>query len=335
LPALAWFGYKSRAAGQVSGAMAVDFNTAKFLLWAKNLGVNFSRTATLGHLGLNCPPRALRRAAQDFGIPATGGQINRCFLREPCKDVFADEFFRILGAGELVTIDRSDFEGATFLHDLNEPFPESMRGRFDLVLDSGTLEHIFNYQAALKHSLELLRVGGHFITVTPANGFMGHGFYQFSPELFFGVFNEQNGFVLRKIVLFETFKGDSPFYEVNNPAVIGRRVELNASGPVLMAVLAQKTADVPILARPPQQSDYVAAWSRPAQAIDQSTALGKWRVALNPYWPAWLRKLKTRLTRRGEPATLNNPRSFRRLSRKAVADERQESASVSPGLAKK
>ena len=315
--------------------MAVDFNTVKFLLWAKNLGVNFTRTATLGHLGLNCLPRTLRRAVRDFGIPATGEQIGRCFLREPCKDVFADEFLRFLGAGEVVSVDHSDFEGATFLHDLNEPFPENMPGRFDLVLDGGTLEHVFNYPAALKHSLELLRVGGHFITVTPANGAMGHGFYQFSPELFFGVFNAQNGFVLRKIVLFEAFKPDAPFYEVNNPAVVGRRVELSVSRPVYLAVLAQKTADVPILARPPQQSDYVAAWSRPGQTIDQSTALGRLRVTLNPYWPPWLREWKARLTRRSETATLDNQRSFRRLSRKAVAGERQESTSISSALEKK
>ena len=315
--------------------MAVDFNTVKFLFWAKNLGVNFTRAATLGHLGLNCLPQALHRAVRDFGIPATGEQIGRCLLREPCKDVFADEFLRLLGADEVVSIDRSDFEGATFLHDLNEPFPENMRGRFDLVLDGGTLEHIFNYQAALKHSLELLRVGGHFITVTPANGFMGHGFYQFSPELFFGIFNAQNGFVLRKIVLIETSKQDASFYEVNNPAVVGQRVELGESRPVLLTVLAQKIADVPILAQPPQQSDYVAAWNQPRQTIDQSTALGKLRVALNSYWPPWLRRLKTRLTRRSEPPTLENRRSFRRLSSEAVAGERQESTFDSSAPAKK
>jgi SAM-dependent methyltransferase len=303
--------------------MAVDFNTVKFLLWAKNLGVNFTRTATLGHLGLNCLPGALSGAVRDFGIPATGEQINRCFWREPCKDVFADEFLRFLGAGEVVSVDRSDFESATVLHDLNEPFPETMRGSFDLVLDGGTLEHIFNYQAALKHSLELLRVGGHFITVTPANGMMGHGFYQFSPELFFAVFNADNGFALRKIVLFETFKRDAPFYEVNNPATVGGRVELNASRPAYLAVLAQKIADVPILSRPPQQSDYVAVWNRPARTIDSSTAIGKLRVALNPYWPPWLREWKARLVRKSEPATLDNKRFFRPLSHAEMAAERK------------
>ena len=59
--------------------------------------------------------------------------------------LYADEFFRFLGAKEMASVDLSNFEEATMLHDLNERFPEKVRGHFDLVVDGGTLEHIFNY----------------------------------------------------------------------------------------------------------------------------------------------------------------------------------------------
>jgi SAM-dependent methyltransferase len=303
--------------------MAVDFNTVKFLLWARNLGVKFGRTATLGHLGFDCLPGALRGAARNFGVPATDEQVRRCFARESCQDAFADEFFRFLGAGEVVSIDYSDYEQATFLHDLNLPFPAVMQQSFDLVFDGGTLEHVFNYSAALKHTLELVKPGGHFVTVTPANGLMGHGFFQLSPELFFSVFNGDNGFVLRKIVLFEMLVKDAPFYEVQNPATAGVRVELNESPPVFLAVLAQRQAVVPIFAKPPLQSDYVAAWARPATTIDQSTPVGRIRVALNPYWPPWLRNLKRRLApRKGERPSLHNRKSFRPIGYQELTSER-------------
>jgi hypothetical protein len=312
--------------------MALDFNSVKFLFWAKNLGASLNRSLTLGHLGLACPPRKVHRAVRDFRIQANPAEIDRCFQRTFGKELFADEFLRLLGAKELVSVDRSNFEGATLLHDLNEPFPENLRGRFDLVLDGGTLEHIFDYPSALRHCLETVSVGGHFITVPPANQYMGHGFYQFSPELFFRVFSAQNGFALRKIVLFECLKTDAPFYEVTDPAVSGCRVQL-ADSPtsVALAVLAQKTAEVPLFNPPPQQSDYAAEWSRrqdAAEAKPPSGFLHALRVKANPYWPYWLRRLKFQLSmlrRPDGPPSLKNKRHFRRLSYEEITSEKTPS----------
>lgn len=305
--------------------MALSFNSVKFLFWAKNLGVGFNRMATLGHQGFSCTPRMFRQALRDFNLPASEKEIDRCYQREPCEALFADQFFQFLGAKEAVAVDYSDFEGANLLHDLNVPFPETMRGQFDVVLDGGTLEHIFDFPAALKNCLELLSVGGHFITTdVPANSLMGHGFYQFSPELFFRVFNAENGFILRKIVLYKAARKDASFYEVSDPAVVGRRVELASSEPVMMALLAQRTALLPILTRAPQQSDYAAAWNSPPQKLDQSTWFGKLRVRLNPYWPLALRLWKQKLHYRKQrgPRGLNNTGIYRKLSGTEIARER-------------
>jgi SAM-dependent methyltransferase len=306
--------------------MAIDYNCVRFLLWAKNLGASFERTIMLGHLGFVCPPRLLRRALRDFNVSATREAIELCYQREPCKDVFAEAFLRLLGAREIVSVDRSDFEGATFLHDLNEPFPERMRERFDLVLDGGTLEHIFDFPAALRHCLSLLASGGHFVTTAPANQFLGHGFYQFSPEVYFRVFCPENGFRLRKIILYEALETEAEFYEVTDPAVLGTRAEINSSPPVLLAVLAQRTAQVPIFGRLPQQSDYASAWGEnPAKSGPSAPGpAGKLRQALNPYWPWWLRALKGKLVTgiRSSSNTMSSSRALRRLTVEQVVNER-------------
>jgi hypothetical protein len=310
--------------------MGLDFNSVKFLLWSKNLGVSFERTLTLGHQGFYCPPSRFRRAVRDFGLAATPDAINQCFRHTPMTALYADEFFGFLGTQEMVTVDRSDFEGATLLHDLNDRFPEKIRGHFDLVVDGGTLEHIFNYPAALRNCLELIRVGGHFVTFTPASCQMGHGFYQFSPELFYRVFSAENGFAIRKLVLFECLKEDSAYYEAKDPAVTQQRSELFSSRPMQMAVLAQKIADVPVFAAPPQQSDYAAAWEGHQQASavkktgSHSDRFRQLRIKLNPYWPWWLRRWRDSLRYRwlqGSP-TLGNHRHFRKLSREEIIRER-------------
>jgi hypothetical protein len=208
------------------------------------------------------------------------------------------------------------------LHDLNKPFPESHQARFSFVHDGGTLEHIFDYPAALRHTLELVALGGHFMTIAPGHGMMGHGFYQVSPELFFRVFSAENGFALRNIVLFPTNKTDATFYEVKDPAVTGFRSDMISRQPMALAALAQRTALKPVLARPPLQSGYVADWEKHAQSAARPSAApgGRlWRVrrALNPYWPFWLRRLKKSFTGRRRcagPPALSNPIHYRRIS---------------------
>src|SRR3989442_96581 len=113
--------------------MAVDFNAAKMLFWAKNLGASFCRTLTLGHQGFNCPRHRFRRAVQDFGLKGLPDEIERCFQHAPFGPLYADELFRFLSAKEVVSVDRSNFEHATMLHDLNEPFPEDQKQRYDFV----------------------------------------------------------------------------------------------------------------------------------------------------------------------------------------------------------
>ncbi|HXI68948.1 MAG TPA: class I SAM-dependent methyltransferase [Verrucomicrobiae bacterium] len=227
-----------------------------------------------------------------------------------------------------MSADRSDYEGATLLHDLNRSFPEKLRGTFDLVIDGGTLEHIFDFPAALRHCLELVSVGGHFITITPANQWMGHGFYQFSPELYFRAFQKENGFTLRKIILFDCAQTDAPFYQVHDPATAGTRVQLSSRKLISMAVLGQKTAAVPIFSTPPQQSDYVAVWDQhqKSEKTKQSPEglVQQLRVKLNPYWPYWLRTWKTKLShfRREGGHSLNNTRQFCRLTREEITCER-------------
>jgi SAM-dependent methyltransferase len=305
-------------------SVALNLNSVKFLLWAKNLGVNFDRTLTLGRQGFCYAPGELRRIFRDFNLQVTEEQMR--YFQNPGRDFNADEFLRMLAANEIVSVDASNFEGATYLHDLNERFPENMRGKFDVVLDGGTLEHVFDFPSALRYCLELVAPGGHFITMPPANQNMGHGFYQFSPELFFRVFNPENGFRLRKIILYDPWKADATFYEVKDPALVGR-MEVNSSPSLLLMVLAQRIADVPLLTVRPQQSDYAVLWQKNGDGeTKQPPQIGQFRKSLSRYWPYWLRLLKGKLANRFRdgPPTLKNARGFRRLNYKEIINERAD-----------
>ncbi len=176
---------------------------------------------------------------------------------ESCAGTFADPFLRFLGAEEMVVLDASSYEGATVIHDMNGPIPPSLKERFDLVYDGGSLEHIFNFPSAIANCIEMVRPGGHFIGINPTNNLSGHGFYQFSAELYYRVFSSENGLRVLHAVVAED---RGPFYSIPDPAKMARRVAFVNSEPTQLMILARKESSVPLFANTPQQSDYSAAW---------------------------------------------------------------------------
>jgi SAM-dependent methyltransferase len=111
-----------------------------------------------------------------------------------------DALFRLLGFEAVESIDVYDAESPTHILDLNQPAPASLHERFDLVYDGGTLEHCFSPAAALGNAARLARAGGRVIHHVPLNNWIDHGFYQFSPTLFFD-FYEANGFTDLRMAL--------------------------------------------------------------------------------------------------------------------------------------
>ena len=124
------------------------------------------------------------------------------------------------------------------------------------MLDFGCLEHVFDFPTAWRNCVDLCKVGGHVLHSLPANNLTGHGFYQFSPELFFNLYREPNGFALRG--LWFALKADPRhWWQVADPAAVKRRVTLRNAHEVYVLVIAQKIAETgPMPA--PQQSDYAA-----------------------------------------------------------------------------
>ena len=245
--------------------MGVDWHTARFLIAARGSGVEFGRTATLGRQNLYVTKNDLIELLREYAVRS------ETHNDWPSTLEFADELFRLLGSKEYVTFDASAYEGASEVHDMNYPIAEQHRGVFDVVIDGGTLEHIFNFPTAIRNCMEMVRVGGHLFLQTPTNNFCGHGFYQFSPELYYRILSAENGYRVERMVAYETYP-HSPWYDVADPAAIGARVELVGSRHrILLLIHARRIEEKPILTQPPQQSDYATAWSHAEQNRGQPT----------------------------------------------------------------
>ena len=276
--------------------MAICYWDAKMLWEARLRGISFKDTVTIGHLGLHLHPGEVTffRQAYYGTFPESVVKPLGAYQFGDYSDSFLRDFLEVTS---LTVIDISRYEGAETIHDLNLPIPENLQGRFDAVIESGTLEHIFNFPVAVANLMKLLKVGGTIFITSPANDLCGHGFYQFSPELMFRVFSNENGFELRKIVLFEALFPSVELtphrkaYEVADPVMVRGRVGLISKGPVMMIVEAKKIIDVPLFTHFPLQSDYLALWNQEkAQSLPTDT-----KKVLRSVWRNMPFSIRTRI----------------------------------------
>ena len=114
--------------------------------------------------------------------------------------------------------------------------------------------------------MESVALGGHFIAVTPCNGWAGDGFYQFSPELFFRVLSPENGFELEHQFICEctsrsewyTNKG---WYRCIDPKLLSRKAEIPTACRTYLLIQAKRTKICDVFSNPPQQSYYMSQWA--------------------------------------------------------------------------
>ena len=237
--------------------MALTPNCIRFLFYAKQQGVSFQHTLMLGRLKLYADRKDIEHAVQLFD----NADKNLADVKFP--DEYSEPLFEILGSLQTDSMDYSNYEKATLIQDLNKPVPDSLKEKFSVIVDGGTIEHVFNFPQAIKNCMEMVAPGGHYLGITPVNNTMGHGFYQFSPELYFNIFRKENGFEVKKIIMYVQYPDGrcSDWYEVMDPHTVKNRVMLTNSNPTYMMIIAQRTAITEIFSMPPQQSDYETLWA--------------------------------------------------------------------------
>jgi hypothetical protein len=255
--------------------MGLDREATTALLLARSAGADFTRPLMLGRQRMHIQPRDLAAAFASAGLelpPARAREL------ESAQDGFVEPLLELLGAEAPESMDNSDFEGSTLVHDLNQPVPEDLHGRYSLVWDGGTLEHVFNFPTAIANAMAMTEVGGHYLGMAPANNWMGHGFFQFSPELWFRVLSPENGFEVKWMLIKASRHPASRWYRIRDPQEVGERVTLTARTRGTIYVLARRTEERPLLAATPQQSDYADAWSSGTVDKDRGVDRLKTRV---------------------------------------------------------
>jgi hypothetical protein len=86
-----------------------------------------------------------------------------------------------------------DFDGSPSAHRLDLNAPVKLDRQFDVVINHGTAEHIFNIAQVFRTAHDYTLPGGMMIHEGPSVGWIDHGFYTLQPTLFYDL-AEANGY---------------------------------------------------------------------------------------------------------------------------------------------
>ena len=225
---------------------------------------------------------AARLAAGSSYDPVLGGR----------NEAFVGELFEKAGM-QYASFDIAAGYRTTIL-DLNHAaLPPAFRGKFDLVLNFGTTEHILNQLNCFKVIHDATKVGGYIYHSLPAVGYVNHGYITYTGRCFFDVagFNEYELVACwfdgpsGGACIFESLEGYSAYFPALGKALKGfaeterGRVLRDLRIPDIgINVIYRKVKDRPFLGALefstsvgviPQEvtSAYDGAWARSAAAL--------------------------------------------------------------------
>jgi SAM-dependent methyltransferase len=234
--------------------LGIDVHALNFLRFASR-EQPLGEVATIGRQALNVPPFVLKRHLHLEKLPDFGPF---------CEDLL----YRHFRAISVESYDNSSYENATYVRNMNKEL--QLDRQYDTVFDGGCLEHIYNAPQALLNVSNMCRPGGQILHVLPANNFCGHGFWQFSPELFFSLYSEKNGYLDTRVFVADLLDTES-WYEVQKPEN-GRRAHVDSSTSLYLLVRTKRGFSA-FSHSEVQQSDYVQLWTDEQPAIPRIPTL--------------------------------------------------------------
>jgi SAM-dependent methyltransferase len=180
--------------------MGITKATASLLFELKRAVDLRGAVCQLGRQSIDLSARQVLAIADQF-TAHLAVSVSEQTVTDGDAEIGDDLLFRMLGFDVVESLDVSGYESATHIHDLNLPIPEQLKEKYDLVFDGGTLEHVFDIPQCLRNIHALLKPGGLIVHCSPANNWVDHGFYMFSPTLFSDYYSANNYSVLRSNVI--------------------------------------------------------------------------------------------------------------------------------------
>jgi len=239
--------------------MGIDWTVCDALFQSFKYTTSKKRLLTLGRQGIHINASTFNYFLEKNNLPHLKDRYQ--------YGTFCEHFFMDMGFETVDSIDNSSYEGASIIHNMNNPIPTDLcrdKGGYDYIFDGGTTEHIFNTPQVCENIINLLNVGGIYVAITPNNNFSGHGIYQFSPEFYLSAFSSKYGMEVQELYLAKLGCEHETWINVNsfNPdpvAGYGRNISrFNSDDPVYIVAFIKKISNdrLSLITNSPNQFSY-------------------------------------------------------------------------------
>lgn len=218
------------------------------------MGFNNLATKAVGSvvkkiLTANSTPSVVELGNQTLKNSKSRGEIYKQLnIESPGELTGTKSWYQSLGFSRYLAIDVNTERDAVAM-DLNLDLKSDygFREQFDLVTNNGTGEHVFNQYTVFKNAHDLCRTGGFMIHVLPFYRWVDHGFFNYNPNLFPCLAN-QNNYILHQLWIASSDAEYLHMLDVSNLSRNkGWRAKLDldswTSDPMVAAVFEKTTND--------------------------------------------------------------------------------------------
>lgn len=231
--------------------MGIDYTGCEAIFQSFKYVTNKTNVLTLGRQGIHIHPFTFNSFLDKYNVPE---------FKNKYEWGYCESFFMDMGFESIESMDYSSYEGATILHNMNEPITYN-HNKYDYILDAGTTEHIFNMPQVCENIINLLNIGGIYVSITPNNNLSGHGIYQFSPEFYLSAYSKKYGMEIQALYLAKVGSGFDTWIDVNdfNEKNNGRNMSsFNTTDHVYVIAIIKKISNerLSLITHSPNQYSY-------------------------------------------------------------------------------
>ena len=237
--------------------MGIDKTALELILLSQNYvkrnGDDEANILTLGRQQIHISKNDINHLLCKYNFTSL---VNKYNVYDYSENLFTNLFEQKWKYIFVDSMDNSDYEGASIIHNLNNPFNSSKK--YQYIYDGGTIEHIFNIPQVIENIIDMLDINGLFVSITCNNNFSGHGIYQFSPEFFLSSLNEKYGMKIEAIYLGKVHTPFEEWIDVNDYKGGRNCTKFDDSEPVYILTIARKISNIRenLITNSPHQYSY-------------------------------------------------------------------------------